>query len=110
MLSSDEQRQVINEKFDLLELASFLVLMISDFLNNAEFDPDTESGRLMGYNTVFKFFNGLGVDVHINAPGDPDPAPAPDRTVSPAQVPELPPVDVSENAVDQFLDQAQNTF
>ena len=107
---SDEQREVINQKFDLLGTRALPGPDDFDFLNNAEFDPDTESGRLMGYNTVFKFFNGLGVDVHINALGDPDPPPAPDRTISPAQVPELPPADVSENAFDQFLDQAQNTF
>jgi hypothetical protein len=105
---SDEQRQMINDKFDVLGTRNLPGPEDIDFLANSEFDSETESGRLMGYNTVMRFFNGLGVDAHIDIGGDP--SPAPERTVSPAQVPELPPVDVSDNAVDQFVDEAQNAF
>lgn len=105
---SEEQRQIINEKFDVLGNRTLPGPDDVDYLDNAEYDPETQSAKRGGYNTLRRFFNGLGVDVHVQPANDPPPAP--ERTVAPAQVPELAPANVSDTAIDQLLDSVDDNF
>lgn len=105
---SEEQAQIINEKFDVLGTRDLPGPDDVDYLDNAEYDPETQSGKRSGYSTLRRFFNGLGVDIHVEPANDP--SPAPEETIAPAQVPELAPANVSTKAVEQLVDSVDDNF
>lgn len=104
---TEEQREVINKKFDELGTRDIPTQDNLSMNEIRDYSSDNRSANLGGYDTVRKFFNGLQVDAVWNAPPT-NQQKTPEKKISLSQAPGTSNYVMSNNPIPEELVQAYN--